>query len=55
MTLGCLGNYTTSSVAVVAAYEYCSLRSKRLSNIGRAVLGNAGGARSTREGTPPRA
>ena len=27
-----------------------SLRSKRLSNIGRAVLGNAGGASSTREG-----
>ena len=27
-----------------------SLRSKRLSNVGRAVLGNAGGARSTREG-----
>ena len=30
-------------------YRYqSSLRSKRLSNIGRAVLGNAGGARSTR-------
>ena len=27
-----------------------SLRGKRLSNIGRAVLGNAEGARSTREG-----
>ena len=29
-----------------------SLRSKRLSNVGRAMLGNAGGARSTREGKP---
>ena len=29
-----------------------SLRSKRLSNEGRAMLGNAGGARSTREGKP---
>ena len=28
---------------------FCSLRSKRLSNIERAVLGNVGGARSTRE------
>ena len=27
-----------------------SVRSRRLSNIGRAVLGNAGGARSSREG-----
>ena len=31
-------------------YISCSLRSKRLSNIGRAVLGNVGDARSTREG-----
>ena len=31
-----------------------SLRSKRSSNIGRAVLGNAEGARSTREGSEDR-
>ena len=29
-----------------------SLRSKRLSNVGRAMLGNAGGARRTCEGKP---
>ena len=29
-----------------------TLRSNRLSNVGRAMLGKAGGARSTREGKP---
>ena len=33
-----------------SCYMLSSLHSKRLSNIGRAVLGNVGGARSTREG-----
>ena len=45
-------------IAKVSSRCFHSLRSKRLRNIGRVVLGNAGGARSTREEKgrkPPRA